>query len=145
MTSGFEQCHSLGRPNADGTIGNCTACHTRHTSSVRISRLPSIPPSATWQPDHPQIKIYENPNTESCSRRESGCTIERATESFYQRTCLFPLGHCHRAASMARANPRSVKHCSSYYLAAAITDDDPLCGCSGQDENDMLASATRRP
>ena len=41
MTSGCEQCHSVGRPNADGTIGNCTACHTRHTSSVRIARLPS--------------------------------------------------------------------------------------------------------
>ena len=41
MTSGCEQCHSVGRPNGDGTIGNCTACHTRHTSSVRIARLPS--------------------------------------------------------------------------------------------------------
>src|SRR6202041_2053514 len=24
MTSGCEQCHSVGKPNADGTIGNCT-------------------------------------------------------------------------------------------------------------------------
>ncbi len=40
MASGCDQCHSVGRPNSDGTIGSCTACHTRHTSSVRIARLP---------------------------------------------------------------------------------------------------------
>src|SRR5262245_51887683 len=36
MASGCAKCHSVGKPNADGTIGNCTACHTRHTSSVAI-------------------------------------------------------------------------------------------------------------
>ena len=40
MVSGCAQCHSVGKPNADGTIGTCTACHTRHTSSVEIARLP---------------------------------------------------------------------------------------------------------
>lgn len=55
MTSGCEQCHSVGKPNSDGTIGTCTACHTRHTSSVHIVRLPSScaqchlgPASDTW-------------------------------------------------------------------------------------------------
>jgi hypothetical protein len=41
MASGCEQCHSIGKPNSDGTIGSCTACHTRRISSVRIARLPS--------------------------------------------------------------------------------------------------------
>ena len=41
MASGCEQCHSVGKPNPDGTIGTCTACHTRHTSSVAIARLPT--------------------------------------------------------------------------------------------------------
>jgi hydroxylamine dehydrogenase len=40
-TSGCAQCHAVGRPNDDGTIGTCTACHTRHTSSVAIARLPT--------------------------------------------------------------------------------------------------------
>src|SRR6185437_917985 len=31
MTSGCEQCHSVGKPNSDGTIGTCTNCHTSHT------------------------------------------------------------------------------------------------------------------
>jgi hydroxylamine dehydrogenase len=59
MTSGCEQCHSVGRPNADGTIGTCTACHTRHTSSVRIARLPSTCAQCHMGPDHSQIEIYE--------------------------------------------------------------------------------------
>lgn len=40
--SGCASCHSVGRPNTDGTIGNCTACHTRHTSSVEMARLPPL-------------------------------------------------------------------------------------------------------
>src|ERR1041385_3230004 len=59
MTSGCEQCHSVGRPNSDGTIGNCTACHTRHTSSVRIARLPTTCAQCHMGPDHSQIEIYE--------------------------------------------------------------------------------------
>ena len=38
MTSGCEQCHSIGRPNDDSTIGSCTACHSRHTASVELAR-----------------------------------------------------------------------------------------------------------
>src|SRR6476646_1514681 len=58
MTSGCEQCHSVGKPNADGTIGNCTACHTRHTSSVRIARLPTTCGQCHMGPDHSQLEIY---------------------------------------------------------------------------------------
>src|SRR4029077_6178546 len=59
MASGCEQCHSVGKPNADGTIGTCTACHTRHTSSVAIARLPRTCGQCHLGPDHSQIEIYE--------------------------------------------------------------------------------------
>lgn len=58
MVSGCAQCHSVGRPNADGTIGTCTACHTRHTSSVEIARLPTTCGQCHMGPDHSQIEIY---------------------------------------------------------------------------------------
>src|SRR5205823_4814087 len=32
--AGCVKCHAVGKPNEDGTIGTCTACHTRHTASV---------------------------------------------------------------------------------------------------------------
>ncbi len=59
MASGCEQCHSIGKPNPDGTIGNCTNCHTRHTSSVAIARQPRTCGQCHLGPDHSQMEIYE--------------------------------------------------------------------------------------
>src|SRR4029077_7950175 len=57
--NGCNGCHSGGRPNAEGTIGGCTACHTRHTSSVAIARLPSTCGQCHMGPDHSQLEIYD--------------------------------------------------------------------------------------
>ncbi len=57
--SGCVSCHAVGRPNADGSIGTCTACHTRHTSSVEVARLPRTCGQCHMGPDHSQIEIYE--------------------------------------------------------------------------------------
>src|SRR5262249_5739956 len=59
ITSGCANCHNVGRPNADGTIGTCTACHARHTASVELARLPSTCGQCHMGPDHSQIEIYE--------------------------------------------------------------------------------------
>jgi hydroxylamine dehydrogenase len=58
-SSGCAQCHAVGKPNDDGTIGTCTACHTRHTSSVAIARLPTTCGQCHLGPDHSQLEIYE--------------------------------------------------------------------------------------
>ncbi|MGD0546582.1 MAG: multiheme c-type cytochrome [Terracidiphilus sp.] len=59
MISGCEQCHSVGKPNDDGTIGSCTNCHSRHTSSVALARRPSTCGQCHMGPDHSQIEIYD--------------------------------------------------------------------------------------
>jgi nitrate/TMAO reductase-like tetraheme cytochrome c subunit len=59
VESGCSKCHSVGRPNADGTIGTCTACHTRHTASVEVARLPTTCGQCHMGPDHSQLEIYE--------------------------------------------------------------------------------------
>jgi hydroxylamine dehydrogenase len=51
-------CHSIGRPNPDGSIGTCTECHARHLASVRLARLPSTCGQCHMGPDHSQIEIY---------------------------------------------------------------------------------------
>ncbi len=58
VVGGCASCHGIGRPNPDGTIGNCTACHTRHTSSVEIARLPTTCGQCHMGPDHSQLEIY---------------------------------------------------------------------------------------
>jgi hydroxylamine dehydrogenase len=58
VQAGCVQCHSIGKPNADGSIGTCTACHTRHTASVAIARLPTTCGQCHMGPDHSQLEIY---------------------------------------------------------------------------------------
>lgn len=56
---GCNACHSIGKPNADGSLGTCTECHSRHLASVRLARLPSTCGQCHMGPDHSQIEIYE--------------------------------------------------------------------------------------
>jgi hypothetical protein len=58
--SGCASCHAVGKPNKeDGSIGTCTACHTRHTASVEVARIPRTCGQCHLGPDHSQIEIYE--------------------------------------------------------------------------------------
>ncbi|MDX1673825.1 MAG: multiheme c-type cytochrome [Longimicrobiales bacterium] len=59
IESGCEACHSIGRPNPDGSIGSCTACHSRHSASVELARTPRTCGQCHMGPDHSQIEIYE--------------------------------------------------------------------------------------
>ena len=44
----------------DGSVGNCTACHTRHKFSIAEARKPAACASCHLGPDHPDIEIYNN-------------------------------------------------------------------------------------
>lgn len=58
VNKGCYQCHDIGKPNADGTIGSCTACHARHASSVELARTPETCGQCHMGPDHSQLEIY---------------------------------------------------------------------------------------
>lgn len=58
INRGCYQCHDVGRPNADGSIGTCTACHARHVSSVELARTPETCGQCHMGPDHSQLEIY---------------------------------------------------------------------------------------
>jgi cytochrome c553 len=49
----------MGRFNPDGSVGSCTACHTRHTFSIAQARKPETCGQCHLGPDHPQREIYE--------------------------------------------------------------------------------------
>ncbi len=48
----------IGRINLDGSLGSCTACHSRHSFSKKIARFPDNCGKCHMGPDHPQIEIY---------------------------------------------------------------------------------------
>lgn len=58
-TAGCIACHSIGEPHADGSIGNCTACHSRHDASIELARTPRTCGQCHMGPDHSQLEIYE--------------------------------------------------------------------------------------
>jgi hypothetical protein len=125
--SGCATCHSVGRPNADGTIGNCTACHTRHTSSVEFARLPSTCGQCHLGPDHSQMEIY----TESkhglmfAAQREllnlSAPPDKLTTHDMFVPTCAT----CHMSGINGRGVTHDPSERLSYYLFAEVTKPRP--------------------
>lgn len=124
MASGCEQCHSVGKPNSDGTIGTCTVCHTRHTSSVRIARLPSTCAQCHMGPDHSQIEIYEeSKHGMMFQAQERLMNLDAEPKTLTTRDMFVPT--C-ATCDMSGINGLGVTHDPSerlsYYLANAVTE-----------------------
>ena len=49
----------IGRVNLDGSLGACTACHSRHAFSKAMARQPEVCGKCHLGPDHPQAEIYD--------------------------------------------------------------------------------------
>lgn len=54
-----EACHNIGRPMADGSVGQCQKCHLRHEFSLEQVRKPETCNACHIGPDHPQWEIYQ--------------------------------------------------------------------------------------
>jgi hydroxylamine dehydrogenase len=127
MTSGCEQCHSVGRPNSDGTIGTCTACHTRHVSSVRVAREPRTCGQCHMGPDHSQIEIYEESkhgvlfNAQSQLLNLDALPKNLTTRDMFVPTC----STCHMSGINGVGVTHDPSERLSYYLANAISDKRP--------------------
>jgi hypothetical protein len=48
----------VGRLNLDGSMGACSACHTRHTFSIEMARKPYTCKECHVGPDVPAFKVY---------------------------------------------------------------------------------------
>jgi hypothetical protein len=48
----------IGRVNLDGSLGACSACHSRHVFSKAMARQPETCGKCHMGPDHPQIEIF---------------------------------------------------------------------------------------
>ena len=127
MTSGCEQCHSVGKPNEDGTIGTCTACHTRHTSSVALAREPRTCGQCHLGPDHSQIEIYEESKHGvlfAAQQNLMNLSVEPkklTTRDMFVPTCAT----CHMSGINGIGMTHDPSERLSYFLANAITEKRP--------------------
>jgi hypothetical protein len=127
VTKGCVQCHEIGKPNADGSLGTCTACHARHAASVELARMPETCGQCHLGPDHSQIEIYhESKHGVLFSAQKShfnlGADPKRLT------TADMPLPTC-ATCHMSGLEGMNVTHDTterlSYYLFAAVSERRP--------------------
>ncbi len=52
-------CHDVGKPAEDGSVGQCQKCHLRHEFSQEQARKPETCNHCHIGPDHPQWEIYQ--------------------------------------------------------------------------------------
>ncbi|NOZ08363.1 MAG: cytochrome C [FCB group bacterium] len=56
--NGCEQCHQIGNLWPDGSVGECDACHPKHSFDIAVARQPETCGECHIGPDHPHIEIY---------------------------------------------------------------------------------------
>ena len=146
MTSGCDQCHSVGKPNRDGTIGNCTGCHTRHTSSVRIARLPSTCAQCHMGPDHSQIEIYEeSKHGVMFQAQQRLLNLDAPPKTLTTRDMFVPTcATCHMSGINGVGITHDPSERLSFYLANAITEKRPNYA-AGQAKMKQVCSQCHTP
>lgn len=127
VNGGCEQCHAIGKPNDDGTIGSCTECHSRHTSSVALARLPTTCAQCHMGPDHSQIEIYnESKHGIMFAAQRNLLNLDAPARTLTTRDMFVPTcATCH----MSGINGLKVTHNPSdrlsWYLFAQISTHRP--------------------
>jgi hypothetical protein len=145
--AGCVSCHSVGRPNADGTVGTCTACHARHSSSVALARLPSTCGQCHMGPDHSQMEIY----TESkhgvlfAAQRNllnlSADPRQLSTRDMFVPTCAT----CHMSGLNGAAVTHDPSNRLSYNLFAEVSDKRTQYARAQAAMKDICANCHTRP
>ncbi|MCB2222545.1 MAG: nitrate reductase [Actinobacteria bacterium] len=122
-----EGCHNIGRPAADGSVGECQQCHLRHEFSLEQSRKPETCNACHIGPDHPQWEIYqESPHgiAYATGGHEWHWDVEagRATVvDFPAPTCAT----CHISAFGSTGTTHDVGERLTWYLFASVSEQRP--------------------
>lgn len=121
--SGCISCHAIGKPNADGSIGNCTLCHTRHTSSVEVARLPSTCGQCHLGPDHSQIEIYtQSKHGVMFAAQKDLLNLKAPSDSLTTKDMFIPTcATCHMSGLNGSGVTHDPSERLSYNLFAEVT------------------------
>ncbi len=122
-----QSCHSIGKPNADGSIGNCNKCHLRHEFSLGQVRKPEICGQCHLGPDHPQIEIYKE-SAHGVMYDTQGETWNWDQKPGRLTTADMPAptcATCHMSGFGTQGTTHDVGERLSKFLFAAITSDRP--------------------
>ena len=125
--AGCSSCHAIGRPNADGSIGTCTACHARHVSSVELARLPTTCGQCHMGPDHSQLEIYTESKHGVLFEAQKGqmnlaaSPQKLTTQDMFVPTCAT----CHMSGLNGAKTTHDPAERLSYFLYAEVSRKRP--------------------
>mgnify|MGYP006286722261 CR=1 FL=1 len=120
-------CHNIGKPAADGSVGQCQKCHLRHQFSLEQARKPETCNACHIGPDHPQYEIYtESPHGiayhtmgEDWDWEAEAGTL--TTEDFPAATCAI----CHMSGFGTQPTTHDVGDRLTWYLFAPVSTRRP--------------------
>ena len=127
VVAGCESCHSVGRPNEDGSFGTCTVCHSRHAASIELARLPQTCGQCHMGPDHSQIEIYSESKhgvlfEAQRDRIDLSVPPDRlTTNDMPVPTCAT----CHMSGLNGIGTTHDTTERLSWYLFASVSDKRP--------------------
>ncbi len=122
-----ESCHNVGKPAADGSVGECQKCHLRHEFSLEQVRKPETCNYCHIGPDHPQYEIYtESPHgiAYHTGGDDWNWDAEPGTltvEDFPAPTCAT----CHMSGFGGAATTHDVGDRLTWYLFASVSERRP--------------------
>lgn len=120
-------CHQIGRPNRDGSIGSCTECHSRHSTSIELAREPQTCGQCHMGPDHSQIEIY-NESKHGALYAAQRTTMDLRVEPKRLTTADMPVPTC-ATCHLSGLDGLKVTHDTterlSYWLFAPVSEKRP--------------------
>jgi hypothetical protein len=122
-----EGCHNIGKPAADGSVGECQQCHLRHEFSLEQARKPETCNACHIGPDHPQWEIYqESPHGIAYATGGDSWHWEAdpgtlSVEDFPAPTCAT----CHISGFGASGTTHDVGDRLTWFLFAPISERRP--------------------
>jgi hypothetical protein len=122
-----ENCHSIGIPAADVSVGRCQKCHIRHDFSLEQARKPETCNNCHIGPDHPQWEIYQE-SAHGIMYATMGSTWNWDAEAGNLTVIDFPAptcALCHMSGFGTNATTHDVGDRLSWYLFASISKQRP--------------------
>jgi hydroxylamine dehydrogenase len=122
-----EDCHNVGQPALDGSVGQCQKCHLRHEFSLEQARKPETCNHCHIGPDHPQWEIYQE-SPHGIAYATGGYTWHweadpgtLTVEDFPAATCAI----CHMGGFGAATTTHDVGDRLTWYLFAPVSERRP--------------------
>lgn len=122
-----ETCHNIGKPAADGSVGECQKCHLRHEFSLEQVRKPETCNACHIGPDHPQWEIYQE-SPHGIAYSTLGHTWNWEAEAGTLDSTDFPAATCatcHLSGFGGTATTHDVGERLTWYLFAPISERRP--------------------